>query len=777
MIRNYRAVMASPVTTAMAARLREDVPGSWHDQKRDRIVVSGDALPFARMWFRQQGLGDTFTIEENPYLRNSLPRSAWRVPLADMPDIKPLWKTRAHAKQVEALEFWQDRQGALIELPTGRGKTFVGVAAACSYLKHGVRTLIVTPLPEQWLGAIGRITTGNLRAAKVVGRVGFEAIKVVPKPGLKWAPQVSRARVLAELASMPAKTQAAMVEAIRQGAANGKRSIPKRIAHLFVAEKVEYPPYWSVVRRSDRTAVQRFDLGSIPFPSPAENEALQAAIKSAEEHPDEALVAHLVLGMCEGYGLEAVAKRWNLEPAQVDEIVTEWAAESYCRIRSHQDLALPADTQVAVVSWALLVDRIDALRTWIGTSGTVILDESQEAKSRQRFRSAPNTAGTGKEYIPCKNQSWGASTLCEKVSRVMLLSATPDNNSIEDLWSQYDIICPKAWGLFPVCGMRYFGGVQGPHGMIYGRVTHPDEFRARSARVHFRASKAEMGESSPMVRTILPLGIEELTAPHVPIAAWKEAAKSGPSGTLTFRLAILAQQLHRWTMRRVKTALENGERIVLMTGLVSHAEKLHADCMKAAGPSVPVGLITGGVSGADRRMIIARHRLGAPAILVATADSIGVGTDGLQTSHRAIMLMLPWNHGELIQREGRFDRFDEDGERIVTEVEYPIPRDTVAEDILEVVLRKAEAAAEAFGSVDVKQLASDLAMEIAAEARPAALSAMAEKLLAASLAREEAARKRELEMAAVAVEAVADADVIEMVEDAVEVFHDPWLEE
>lgn len=791
MIRNYRVVMRAPVSEAMGARVRADVPGAYLSKRRGRVLACGDSLPFLQIWFRQQGLSDAFDIEEHPDRTNNLLRSDWIVPVESIPRLRPIWRTRPHPKQVEAVRFWQERQGALIEIPTGRGKTWVGIAAACSYLGKGVRTLIVTPLPAQWLGAFHRITgpdpnnpddrTPRVKVAAVTGHEGYEAVKHQPPPAIDWRPLISRERLLAELACKPAKTQAKLVGLIQEGAADGRRPIPKMLREWFERVVTPAAPYWIILRKSDRVAIARVDLGARPFLAPSDLDDL-AQQRSSEKPTVAQTAARVHAVLVEHRDVAAVAAEVGATPQAVEEEITGWTAAMLARRHAQSDLGLPPDTEVAVISWAILVSHAANVKRWVGRSGTVVFDESQEAKSRYRTKRIRQPDGKDLE-VPRYNQSWAASYISENAPRVLLLSATPDHNSIEDLWAQYDLIAPGCLGHFAACGVRYFGGVQGPHGMVYGRITNPTEFRLRSERLHFRTTKAEMGDASPMVRIMLPLGIEDLSASPLTLSDWKEAAAGGASGVMAMKLNALAIQLTPWLVSRVKTCVANGERVVVMVGLVSHAATVHARLAKVLPPTVPVALYTGATPEKERLAIIAAHRAASPAVIVATGDAIGTGTDGLQTTHRAIMAVLPWNHGEMVQREGRFDRFDESGERIVTEVEYPIPVDTVAEDIRDIVLTKAEHAAEAFGNAEVKALASDLALRVSEEKRPGALEALAKKLLAASEAREAAAIERETTIRALVAAAPPAAvdDVAELVghvEDFHnEVFHDAWLDE
>lgn len=789
-LRNYHAVMHATVSEAHAARIRQDVPGVWFDKKRQRLVAPGDAIQFVKLWLKQQGLVDTFTVEENPRRPNNLSRAQWAVPAAQIEALKPVWRERPHPKQHEALKFWQDRQGALIEIPTGRGKTWVGIAAACGYLPHGIRTLIITPLPAQWVAAFGRYTVpGAVKVAAITGNQGFEAVRKQPPMRYAWTPRISQERLLAELACMKPKAQARAVDQIRQGLADPKRTVPVALREWFERTATQPRPHWMILRKSDRVAVQRVDWGTVPcFPLDDDlariaTERVHRLDKPDRDSPAAARVRQRAIWaerLVNGEPLEALVDP-DHDLDTITEAMTEWNAESIAARLSQADLGLPPGTDVAVVSWATLVTHAEALKRWVGRAATVILDESQEAKSRHRTKRIPQPDGKDL-HVPRYNQSWAASYVTEVAPRVLLLSATPDHNSIEDLWAQYDIINPGCLGFFPACGVRYFGGVMGPHGMVYGRITNAAEFRLRAAWMHMRVEKAEMGDASPMVRIMVPLSIDELGASSLSLSEWKESAQGGTSGIMALKLNTLATQLTPWVLRRVKQAIADGERLVVLTGLVSHATLLQQRIAKLAPPTVPVALITGATPGADRLAIIAAHRAAAPAVLVATRDSIGTGTDGLQTSHRAIVVILPWNHGELIQVEGRFDRFDEDGVRIVTEVEYPIPADTVAEDIRDIILGKAERAAEAFGSQEIKRLAADLALEISAERRPGALEALAQKLLAAAEAREAAAQVRESTIAervaaqAASRAAVDPSDTTELL-DAYEVFHDDWLDE
>lgn len=770
MIRNYFALSAVPVPEAQFHVMRDEVPGVQRDRRTGRLQIPGDALPFARQWMTRNNIDTRVELVPNPHRPNPIPRDRWIVAPEAISGLRSEWAQRFKPKQREALTFAQQTQGSLIQLPAGRGKTLVGVAFSLSYPQ--TRTLIVTPLPEQWIGAYHQFTTPDVtaRVAQVTGKVAFRAVWTEPKGDWTWTPLVSRERLLAEFEAMTVAGRQRMLRLLRAGIADPGMVVPKSLSQFFQRDRVvRSAPHWRILRKSDNACVDILPRDYEGILTTSAELELRAEAADGK-HPRKALVARAVLARVDGESWESIAARLCLSVEEVQDLVYPWWANDYCHIRSLSDLGVPPTTEIAVISWGILVDRVPALRDW---ADTVIFDESQEAKSRRRTVSRVDSTGK-RIHEPALNQSWAAWELAKarKSARVMLLSATPDVNSIEDLWAQYDLINPYGWGNFQGSGIRYFGGTPGQFGLIYGNATNVEEFRARSARIHFIATIAQMGRASPMMRTVTSLGLGDLSAANPSQAAWKAAAKRGHSGLVELRLSTLAEQMHGYVLRRVKEVVEAGQRLVIATGRKEHVERLVTDLRKGH-PTVPVYGVTGEVPTGDRKRLVAEFRVSQPGIMVVTIDSMGVGIDGLQNTHKVFVLMLPWNHGTLIQLEGRFDRYD--SEEILTDLEYFIPRDTIAEDILETVIRKAEASGAALDVVDNTKLAQDLAQEVGVEETPAALEAMAAALLAGDKMRQEALERRASILQQTAV-TLTDEDRSEAVLEDEEVYMDPWRE-
>lgn len=746
MIRNFRAVMVRRLNEAQAIAVQEDVPGTYYDGKRGRLYVPGDALLFARLWMTKHGLPDNFTIEENPYRRNNVPRDQWMTTPEALPDLAPTWREKLHPKQREAFAFALDRQGALLQLPTGRGKTLLAVLLALAYLRtHKQKTLIVTVVPEQVVGAFRKFTTGNVKVAQVVGRVGFEAVRRVDEPTRHFQPLVTQTRMLAELRAMSPKRRKAATEALQEGPKG--RAVPAVLKGLVTVEVIDPPPRWDIVRRADNRVVGAVHLGHMPLLTDAQRKELQAeqiagTVAGADDKAKrKARVAAYVLARELGQSLEAIAARYDVPVMEVDEAVTAWGADAMCAIRSTSDLGVPADTDVVVIHWALLVSRVAAIKAF--QFDTVIFDESQEAKSSKRYRSTRNLDGTRGPRVPCQNQSWAALAVSEALPRAWLLTWTPDQHSIEDLWAQYDLINPRGWGSFSTCGKRYFGGIPGEHGMVYGKVTNAPEFKARAANFHLYIPKADMPVNSPFTRSILHVPVAEVGRSRISTTEWKLHNKSA-SSLLELRLVDYAEMMDPWAIHRVQWSVENGERIAVVAGRLEHVDSLFKALRKRLDPSIPIWTATGEVSTGDRQDIVSAFAASRPGVLICTSDAMGTGIDGMQNTHRVLVLLTPWNHGRLQQLEGRWDRFSEE-EGLVTEIEYPIIAGTVGEELIDNVIAKAEVSAE-LGNQDAAALAKALSRSVAEEDRPAALEAMAARMLAAAAERE--ARIAEQEAAA-----------------------------
>lgn len=796
MIRNYRVVMAAALTEAQQIAVREDLPGVKMDRRRRRLTVPGDLLQFAQTWFARQGLSPAFTLEEVPFRRNPVPKERWVVPPEEVPDLRPDWAVRMHPKQREALTFAQRTQGSLIELPTGTGKTLVAVAWFCTYLRALAtpqRVLFVTPFPEQVMGSIQQFTTGQVKAVRLEGKIAFRAVRVDPRPVVRWVPTVSRQRLRAEIEALTPRQQEVALAALERGSG----PVPKPLKPFIRVTSTQPDPYWRIIRKTDRALVGVVTLDEPIFLLDEEMIALRATIEkgaASQASPTDRANerrARAIMAWGQGWKAHDIAVKLTaglpasppgvpapkpITEQDVREWIGEYNANMACTSRSERDLGVPADTEVIVMSWALLASRAVALKGW---AQSIIFDESHYGKSRRRERKIQSQDGGKPFYVPLFNQSWAAAEVASRAPRVLLLSATPDENTIEDLWAQYDLINPEGWGYFPVCGKRYFGGTIGSHGMVYGQATNVAEFRARSAKIHFRVDKSEFKDLSPMTRQITRLGLGDLVAANATAIEWKLAARGGQSGTLELKLGILAEQMHPYLLKRVAKDIADEQRVVIATGRKEHVARI-VDDLRRKHPQTPIFACDGDVPEDVRLARVQEFRKCPTAVFVGTIDSMGTGLDGLQCSHRAYVAMLPWNHGALLQLEGRFERFDE--YHVSTIVEFLIAEGTVAEDILTTIIDKAQGTADLLDAPDRQTLVGELSEEVGIANMPAALETLAQKLLAAAQARAEAIAQREstlvVERATDASEDSAgtlEADDVTLYDEQ-EVFIDPWRE-
>jgi len=725
MIRHYRARVVADLPQAEIIQMQEDIPGVWFDSYAQHVLVPYDAIRVAQKWLKARGRATTMKVTKNKWRHQTVPRKEWVIAPETMANLDPVWVARLQAKQREAVTFAQKRQGALIQIPTGRGKSLVGTVFLAGYLHtHQHRALVVAPLPEQWLGMIREYSGGKIRAAQVTGRVGFKAVYVRAKPNYAWEVRIERRAFAEALAAMTTRQRERTIRAIEKGLAAPGAKVPAYLTPFVQRTEHQSADYWSIRRKSDGTEVMTLDPDADLLLSPTFEAALDAEAAMLTK-PGTVLAATATLRRAHGATWAEIASGLMLPADKCRKLVGARYAKDVCATRSASDLGLPPGTEVAVISWAVLADNVNAIKHW--NPRTVILDESHEAKATRRTKTI-NAADGSRNRVPLYNQSWAAAELSDACERILLLTATPDPNTIKDLWAQYDLINPRGFGWFSKAGKRYFGGEPGAYGMVYTGATHTEELQSRSRVMHMVVQKHEMGDVSPMTRRLTMLGLDDLSAATATAAQWKRAAAQGASGTLELRLALAAESMHGYIVKRVRDLVANGKRVLISTIRREHVKRLVASLRKALGHTVPIYAATGDQSVAERLEIVAKFRVARPAVIVAVLDALSTGFNGLQRTHNVLAAGIPWTQGDVIQFEGRFERFDD--ERVTTDFEYLVPYGSVIEAIMDAVVVKIQDSIATIGADASKQVVETFGNEIPEEAKPAALQAFAARLLA-----------------------------------------------
>jgi len=242
------------------------------------------------------------------------------------------------------------------------------------------------------------------------------------------------------------------------------------------------------------------------------------------------------------------------------------------------------------------------------------------------------------------------------------MSATPSTDRPSQLWGVLDAVQPFSWGKSRPSRQRY-AGLRPPGPDEYGEVEDPTMV-TREARAELRRRMAEVIHSVPYstIRRYMPpkryevftIGREDQGP--IPRGARRtlKAAQKAQEGLEDAELSVAAWVKTPATVARCLELLGGGEKILLFTEEVAHAEELGLRIGKGFSGDLWVG--HGGHSAVEREQI-RQSFIGhpGPCILVGTRPAWGEGID-LYDASRTILAALPWTHGDLLQVLGRGPR-------------------------------------------------------------------------------------------------------------------------
>lgn len=314
-----------------------------------------------------------------------------------------------------------------------------------------------------------------------------------------------------------------------------------------------------------------------------------------------------------------------------------------------------------VTPWESLGDHVEALAGLHPV--TVVFDEIHYAKQWRRDRFVPLIGG-GVKPVDLRNRSSFARALSRAAQRRIGASATPIPDRVRDLWAQFDLIEPGAWGLtYTKFAFAYAAARETDHGLDTRGSSNPGELGRRLAfsvhRVPYSVSHGHL----PPVRnqtTILPR--ERQCRPIGGFAKLiKEANEIDEESITIARLMEAASRKRPYVVERILEFTAQGGKCVVFTGLHKDCERLAGEIEKAlrsspCGAAAWFGWCHGGHSTLlrnDLREAYLAHR--GAAVLVGTGDSLGTGQD-LNDTDYACLAMLPYTPGKLTQWRGRFPR-------------------------------------------------------------------------------------------------------------------------
>lgn len=370
--------------------------------------------------------------------------------------------------------------------------------------------------------------------------------------------------------------------------------------------------------------------------------------------------------------------------AQEGELAKWWPAASVLSAAGTKPGPVDAEIDVVVCHYEILYAWVDQLIEW--GARVLVLDEGQFLMGHDARRTK------------------AAKKLAAVCSHRMMLTGTPINNRVKDLWAPMDVISPGRFGeKFFKFGLRYCAGheeqidvrVEGVK--VQRRIwkfdgtSNVEELRERLAYsptsrpwgCMLRRLKSEVNLELPArSRQILTL---EVKREYVePISGIRSDA------ILRHALDRAADGKYPQIIELAARHLEAGSSVVVGCHRKKIAE-LIADGLRGVCPDKRIEVSHGEIPLVKRQAIIKSK----PDALVVTIDSTVAGIN-LSFANVGIVAELVWVPSSLIQWEGRFGR--EPGRNVL--VQYAIARGTADDLIKRTVLAKLDTFQQAIGKSD-----------------------------------------------------------------------------
>lgn len=657
----------------------------------------------------------------------------------------------------------------------GAGKTFLGILFSLSYPG---RTIIVTraSTTHQWAGQFRKFCQdGAVKVAVLDGTRGFRAKRAPKQTYTSWVRMHFEAESPGRIASLREQRsesgrRKAITKAFRRvlralfeagpegcavrdlpGSSGAVRNALSRFEDAGLVERHDKPDNsawkpWVVRSTFTDRIISWHDGYEGPMLKSGEVTSLSLIEQAEDAKPAKRAHARALLLAHSNLDRKLIADRCGMSLDGVLDVLGERAAEANAEMREGV-LDIEDDTDAVVVGWPVLTARRRALINWGKQDEaplTVILDESHNAKQWSRWRAVDEPDGSV-SWEPKSNTSASALLICGEAERVLCLTATPQPDRTRDLWAQLDLIDPWSFGKFRVYAMRYCGAMYNEYGIDSRGSSNQEELHKRLGfYFHIVTEEEAKRELPPLTRDMVWLPPAELASVRVSKQRWMAAKRRGATALLELKLCVTAAMKHPWLVKRVKDCILDEEKVVLFSGRRNDAENLlvavqgmvAAERKKKRHDSTyddfEVWMAHGGQSNKERAEILKAYIAhDGPGLIIGTIDAWGEAIDGLQSTNRALISMLPWNHGKLIQLEGRFDRL---GGKVATTLEYVIAEMTVDEDVLDHVVVKAEDAGEVLGDGELIEMSAVLD---GVQDEEEILKGFAAKLLAAEKKRKE----------------------------------------
>jgi SNF2 family DNA or RNA helicase len=349
-----------------------------------------------------------------------------------------------------------------------------------------------------------------------------------------------------------------------------------------------------------------------------------------------------------------------------------------------------------------------------GTSEAAVVLASLAAARRDPLKSMLVTGEWDAVIIDEAHRVRGTRTASGKLARelrsryLLLLTATPVENRLQDLYEMVSLVAPGLLGTAAQFRARHGAGTSDPT----QRPKNADALRARTREVMIRHRRSEVALMLPQrLAETVPVepGVEEAGLyADITSRLRTEGRDAHPTTRLTQRSLArlagsspaaaaptlakigwtdLAEQARSVTTSAKATALRDklaghlarGEKVLVFTGFRHTLDSL-ASQVAAAG--IPAATYHGSLPRAEKEAAIKAFRDDVPVLL--STESAGEGRN-LQFCHVMVNVDLPWNPMQIEQRVGRLHRVGQEQDVVVSNL---VARGTIEQRVLRVLEAK-----------------------------------------------------------------------------------------
>jgi SNF2 family DNA or RNA helicase len=393
---------------------------------------------------------------------------------------------------------------------------------------------------------------------------------------------------------------------------------------------------------------------------------------------------------------------------------------SELRMRGLADRALVVTPAGLVGQWREELERKFALPTteaarggWDAGGDRAVVLASLAAARRDPLRSAVVDQRWDLVIIDEAHRLRNPASASGRLARalrtryLLLLTATPVENRLQDLYELVNLVAP---GLLGTAAQfrRTHGNADSP----VDALRNVAALRARTREIMVRHRRSEVAVMLPqrLAETVLvtPCDAERSLYTDITARIRVQAREAAPSQRMALRsltrlagsspaavaptldkvgwpdLAARARATERprktdELLARLRTHVERGEKVLVFTAFRHTLDALAAE---VASAGVPAASYHGSLSRRDKDAAVAAFRDEVPVLL--STESAGEGRN-LQFCHVMINMDLPWNPMQIEQRLGRLHRVGQDHDVLLANL---VSAGTIEERILHVLESK-----------------------------------------------------------------------------------------